>query len=74
MGEHEHWLRRFSRQGHEPEANEDGVMDIFAFSEGETHNGPRCRKCGWGECWHCDRTGAHIPVCAAPPDTEGGAS
>jgi hypothetical protein len=28
-------------------------VDIFAFTEGDYHNGPRCSVCGYGFCHHC---------------------
>ena len=28
-------------------------IDIFAFEEGEFHNGPKCSVCGFGFCHHC---------------------
>lgn len=31
----------------------DGELDIFAYEAGDFHNGPRCVKCGYGFCHHC---------------------
>jgi len=28
--------------------------DVFAFCEGDMHNGPRCVKCNYGFCHHCE--------------------
>jgi len=28
-------------------------IDIFAYEEGEYHNGPKCSVCGFGFCHHC---------------------
>jgi len=28
-------------------------IDIFAYIEGEYHNGPKCSVCGFGFCHHC---------------------
>jgi len=28
-------------------------IDIFAYSTGDFHNGPRCVICGYGFCHHC---------------------
>ena len=28
-------------------------VDYFAFTEGEYHNGPKCKKCDFGFCEHC---------------------
>ena len=28
-------------------------IDIFAYEEGDNHNGPRCAVCGYGFCHHC---------------------
>ena len=30
-----------------------GGIDIFAYEEGEYHNGPKCSVCGFGFCHHC---------------------
>jgi hypothetical protein len=30
-----------------------GEVDIFAYSDGDIHNGPRCTVCGYGFCHHC---------------------
>lgn len=27
--------------------------DIFAYAEGQYHNGPKCSVCGFGFCQHC---------------------
>jgi|19_taG_2_1085344.scaffolds.fasta_scaffold00883_14 hypothetical protein len=40
-------------QGHIWKEIEAGVIDIFAWSEGDTCNGPRCIKCDRGFCHHC---------------------
>lgn len=32
--------------------NEDGSVDIFAM-DADTHNGPRCIRCNYGYCHHC---------------------
>lgn len=39
-------------RGHEWLRNDDGSVDIFGY-DGDTHNGPRCVKCGYGFCHHC---------------------
>ena len=28
-------------------------IDVFAYEEGEYHNGPKCSVCGFGFCHHC---------------------
>lgn len=28
-------------------------IDIFAYTYGEFHNGPKCKNCGYGFCHHC---------------------
>lgn len=58
-----HWMKVFRARGHKPVTWESGNIDVFAFAEGEFHNGPACANCGWGECWHCDPAGNHIPLC-----------
>ena len=40
-------------RGHEWERDETGDVEIFAYSSGNYHNGPRCVKCGYGFCHHC---------------------
>lgn len=40
-------------QGHEWRRDEDGEVDIFAYTEGQYCNGPECVKCGYGFCHHC---------------------
>ena len=37
----------------------EGEVDIFAYEEGEFHNGPRCVKCGYGFCHHCNPMPSH---------------
>lgn len=32
----------------------DGEVDIFAYTAGEYHNGPKCSACGYGFCHHCE--------------------
>lgn len=39
-------------RGHEWLTNDDGSIDIFGYDAGY-HNGPRCVKCGYGFCHHC---------------------
>lgn len=46
------WLTAFRQAGHRP-VKEDGHVDIFAYTSGDHHNGPRCTECGEGRCWHC---------------------
>lgn len=43
-------------------AQEDGRNDIFAFTNGEYCNGPKCFRCGYGFCHHCNET-PPIPDC-----------
>lgn len=43
---------------------EDGSIDIFAYSVGSIHNGPRCVNCGYGFCHHCQPKPDH--ECARP--------
>lgn len=46
------WMLGFRRAGHKPEKR-DGSVNIFAYTSGDYHNGPRCTSCGEGWCWHC---------------------
>lgn len=32
-------------------------IDIFAYTSGEYHNGPKCSVCGFGFCHHCHPEG-----------------
>jgi len=41
-------------RGHRWETDEDGDIDIFAYNPEDPHNGPRCVKCGYGFCHHCE--------------------
>jgi hypothetical protein len=40
-------------KGHEWKRDEEGDIEIFAYTNGDHHNGPRCVKCGYGFCHHC---------------------
>lgn len=33
---------------------DNGRVDIFAYEVGEYHNGPKCIKCDYGFCHHCN--------------------
>ena len=48
-------------RGHEWQKDEDDTVDIFAMDDG-IHNGPKCVKCGYSFCHHCDD---FIPKCRA---------
>ena len=39
---------------HDWKREEDGSIDIFGYESGDYHNGPGCKRCGWGYCHHCD--------------------
>lgn len=39
--------------GHEWERDETGDIEIFAYTNGDRCNGPKCVKCGYGFCHHC---------------------
>jgi len=52
-------------RGHEWEKNEDGSINIFALDIGH-HNGPRCIKCGYSFCEHC-QTSPIEPCLEAQP-------
>jgi hypothetical protein len=40
-------------KGHEWVRDDDGNIDVFAYSAGQFCNGPVCSKCGYGYCHHC---------------------
>jgi len=46
------WIAAFKRAGHSP-VLAGGRVDHFAYNPNDPHNGPRCKKCGEGWCWHC---------------------
>lgn len=46
------WLEALEANGHSPVLNEDGELDIFAYSD-DYHNGPRCSSCCQVWCKHC---------------------
>lgn len=45
--------RLYIESGHTWEEDEDGFINIMASAEG-IHNGPKCTKCGYEPCWHCE--------------------
>lgn len=45
-------------RGHEWEMV-NGDIYVFAFNPGDPHNGPRCVKCGYGFCQHCQEGPDH---------------
>lgn len=49
-------------------AQEDGQVDIFAYYEGNIHNGPQCVNCGYGFCHHCQSMPEH--ECTKPVRTK----
>ncbi len=61
------WERAMRRKRHEPimSTGLDGKpeLDYWAWSDNSGyHNGPKCSKCGWSCCWHCE-TIKDIPEC-----------
>jgi hypothetical protein len=50
-------MRKYEKdpKGHVWETNDNGEVDIFAYEAGDRHNGPRCAKCGYGFCHHCQK-------------------
>lgn len=46
----------------------DGEIDVFAYEDGSYHNGPRCIKCGYGFCHHCQPGPDHD--CPATSESE----
>ena len=54
--------KRFMASGHQWITDDDGTVDIFAHSHGETHNGPVCENCGYRKCWHCNPNPSKCPV------------
>lgn len=43
-----------NNRGHVWETDEDGDLNIFAHTSGDRHNGPRCVRCGYEFCHHCE--------------------
>ncbi len=56
------WLELCEERGHSLEKDSWGGVDIFALNYSYC-NGPRCTKCGWAACMHCDFYGKGIPSC-----------
>ncbi len=48
--------------------DDDGDIEIFAYMEGESHNGPKCKVCSFGFCHHCFPEGYDTPC---PSDSLG---
>lgn len=60
-------LMATDQMGHEWERDQDGEIDFMAYdADPEPHNGPRCVRCGYGFCHHC-QSGPSEPC-----DGEGG--
>jgi hypothetical protein len=55
------------RPKHEWKGDADGSRDIFAYEEGDYHNGPCCVRCHFGFCHHCNPAGYDTPC--APSET-----
>lgn len=47
-------LNKENSLGHAWELTEDGDIDFLASGFGY-HNGPRCKKCGYSFCEHCQK-------------------
>jgi len=58
----EAWKDEMIAKGHTPILEKDGRLNFLAYNEG-FHNGPKCSKCGWSCCMHCD------PIESIPPCT-----
>lgn len=54
--------QKFLDSGHDWETDEDGCIDTFAMESGN-HNGPRCKKCGYDTCWHCNENPPKCHCC-----------
>lgn len=57
------WIETAIARGHNLETDEDGEVNIFAYTPGEYHNGPACTACGWAVCMHCHSDPNDIPEC-----------
>ncbi len=55
------WKKAMTKKGHTPQLDEDGEIDLFAYSP-DGHNGPRCTTCKWSCCRHCESV-ENIPKC-----------
>ena len=42
-----------ANRGHVWETWDNGEVNIMAWNPADPHNGPRCVKCGYGYCHHC---------------------
>ncbi len=36
---------------------DDGEIDTWRYMQGEYHNGPECKRCGFAFCHHCNPEG-----------------
>ena len=47
--------KAYLNSGHVWETDKQGFIHIFAGKvHQDPHNGPRCKKCGYNPCWHCE--------------------
>ena len=46
--------KRFDASGHKF-VHKEGVVDVFAYFNGNYCNGPVCAVCGYAACWHCEQ-------------------
>lgn len=60
------WMTHNDTEGDWCKADEyANSIDLFAYEIGY-HNGPRCKKCGFGFCYHCTNE-FEIPECSYRP-------
>lgn len=56
------WLLIAEQKGHMLLRDNHGNIDVFVLNSGH-HNGPRCIRCEWEACMHCDPFAEEIPDC-----------
>lgn len=61
---HPAYMEKFIERGHTPIMEEE-FINVFAYTSDGKHNGPKCSKCGFGVCHHCDPWGRKIPHCTS---------
>jgi len=50
------WAEGKGARGHVwiTDPDDPTCIDIFAYNPADPHNGPKCTRCGYGFCHHCD--------------------
>ncbi len=54
--------RNYLNSGHIWEETSEGYINLFPTDMPDGHNGPKCIKCGYSECWHCHPSPPPCPI------------